>query len=276
VVANEPAAAAAADPAPQREELPPPKLLTDDQVKSYIQNGFLALPVTDFTPEWHTALWQKCHDWVYGDEVEPQEDSRLVFPNIPELGEVLNSTVMRGALSSILGPDYVQHPHRTMHNYGQRNHEQLTPTGDQTWHKDGHHVPLRSHFPRWCMVFYYPCEVTEEMGPTGIIPGANYTTIDRQDRGQDFLEDLLEGFLDTVRACSGRLSALSVSHSESNLYGGFVWARRALNRQKRRFPARAGGEQGRAHREQGRARQGDRGGVGYLGAARCGRDRQGC
>jgi hypothetical protein len=37
----------------------------------------------------------------------------------------------------------------------------------------------------------------------------------------------------------GRLSALSVFHSKSVLYGVFVWARRVLNRQKWRFPARA-------------------------------------
>jgi hypothetical protein len=34
---------------------------------------------------------------------------------------------------------------------------------------------------------------------------------------------------DSVRARPGRLSALSVSHSKSLLYGAFVWARRALN-----------------------------------------------
>ena len=37
----------------------------------------------------------------------------------------------------------------------------------------------------------------------------------------------------------GRLSALSVFPSESILYGAFVWARRALYSQKRRFWARA-------------------------------------
>jgi hypothetical protein len=48
----------------------------------------------------------------------------------------------------------------------------------------------------------------------------------------------------TVRARPGRLeflSALSVLHSKSVLYGGCVRARGALNRQKRRFPARAVG-----------------------------------
>ena len=58
-------------------------------------------------------------------------------------------------------------------------------------------MPMRSHFPRWAMIFYYPPQVTEEMGPTGIIPGAHHTTIDRTDRSQDWLEDLLESFLDT-------------------------------------------------------------------------------
>ena len=37
----------------------------------------------------------------------------------------------------------------------------------------------------------------------------------------------------------GQLSALSVSHSKSVLYGAFAWACRVLNSQKRRFPARA-------------------------------------
>ena len=43
----------------------------------------------------------------------------------------------------------------------------------------------------------------------------------------------------SVRAHPGRLRALSVSHRESGLYGAFVWARRALNGPKRRFPATA-------------------------------------
>jgi hypothetical protein len=40
----------------------------------------------------------------------------------------------------------------------------------------------------------------------------------------------------------GRLSALSVFLFNSIFYGAFVWARRALNSQKRRFPARAVGD----------------------------------
>ena len=52
-----------------------------------------------------------------------------------------------------------------------------------------------------------------------------------------------EHFWDTVRALPGRLSALSVFRFKSVLYGAFVWARRALKHQKRRFPARAVAQQ---------------------------------
>ena len=35
------------------------------------------------------------------------------------------------------------------------------------------------------------------MGPTGILPGATYTTIDHADSAQDFLQDVLEAYLET-------------------------------------------------------------------------------
>jgi ankyrin repeat protein len=44
----------------------------------------------------------------------------------------------------------------------------------------------------------------------------------------------------SARAARGRLSALGVFLCKSVFYGAFVWARRALNSQERRFPARAG------------------------------------
>jgi hypothetical protein len=52
--------------------------------------------------------------------------------------------------------------------------------------------------------------------------------------GRDWAEraDTATVPLSAVRARPGRLSALSISHSKSGLYGAFVWARRALNSQK--------------------------------------------
>jgi hypothetical protein len=62
----------------------------------------------------------------------------------------------------------------------------------------------------------------------------------------DFFE--LVDLWPTVRARPGRLSALRVFHIKSTLYGAFVWARRALNSPKRRFPARAARGAGRHRR----------------------------
>ena len=58
-------------------------------------------------------------------------------------------------------------------------------------------MPMRSHHPRWVIIFYYPRAVSEDMGPTGILPGATYTTIDHDDSNQDFLQDVLEAYLKT-------------------------------------------------------------------------------
>ena len=55
-------------------------------------------------------------------------------------------------------------------------------------------------------------------------------------RWMSYLE-LVNNTLATVRAVPGRLSILSAFHSKSFLYSGFVLARRALNREKRRFSA---------------------------------------
>jgi hypothetical protein len=45
------------------------------------------------------------------------------------------------------------------------------------------------------MVFYYPTEVTADMGPTGLLPGSAYTTVDHEDRGQDAMLDTCEDHL---------------------------------------------------------------------------------
>jgi hypothetical protein len=49
----------------------------------------------------------------------------------------------------------------------------------------------------------------------------------------------MEIFVNYCPGRSGRLSALSDFLCKSVLYGAFVWARRPLKHQKRRFPARA-------------------------------------
>ena len=84
------------------------------------------------------------------------------------LQAVLDDPAVHGALTSILGPNYAVNQHNACHYH---------PPGskEQHWHKD---YPLggnvRYHRPRLAMAFYYPQDVTAEMGPTAIQPTTQY------------------------------------------------------------------------------------------------------
>jgi hypothetical protein len=69
---------------------------------------------------------------------------------------------------------------------------------------------------------------------------ANLRTSSSAHNAQPPLRELFDRIDADSPGRPGRLSGLIVSHSKSVLYGAFVWARRVLNNQKWRFPARAG------------------------------------
>ena len=87
----------------------------------------------------------------------------------PMLREVLDEPHIRGALQSLLGPNYYLHFHRHDHvNF---------PDAAQPLHKDGDnhsHLSIdgmrRYHPTRYVMLFYYPQDTPVERGPTGIVP----------------------------------------------------------------------------------------------------------
>jgi hypothetical protein len=169
-----------------------PKLLSDESVQNFIRDGFLLVPQPELPPSFHADVYERCKTYW----TQPERPSgREYFLAIPQLTEVLRTPSTVGALTSLLGPEYVQHPHRTMHTRADEI------GGDQDWHKDGHHVPIRHHFPRWIICFYFPMETTLGMGPTAVIPGSMYFTTDKQDAtgaevvgdwGDDRLERILE------------------------------------------------------------------------------------
>jgi HEAT repeat protein len=94
-----------------------------------------------------------------------------ILPRVPELREVLTDPAVDATLASLLGPTYVLHPHRYCH----RNEPGSTA---QRLHKDTREFSGDRHFrhvrPRWLIAFYYPHDVTAEMGPTGIVPASQY------------------------------------------------------------------------------------------------------
>ena len=95
----------------------PPVLLSDADVKRFLVDGALALPLTDLPVDFHRSLQAQSRAGFEQLQAEGLED-RYVYERLPEMGAVLGSPLLRGALVSLLGPGYCQHPHRSMHVQG--------------------------------------------------------------------------------------------------------------------------------------------------------------
>lgn len=166
------------------------QLLSDEQISRFITDGFLILQ-PDVPAEVHERIDERLL-WMVHKEQNPGNN---VLPLVPEMYEVLNSPVIRGALGSILGHDYVLHPHRFVHNNEPGRIEDGVPKvgeGSRSfvgWHQDDH-SPLsrpRHHYPRYAMILYYPHDTPIELGPTQIIPATQLnSSISDEDRARGF------------------------------------------------------------------------------------------
>ncbi len=141
-----------------------PLLLTDDQMRHFIAHGYLLLQ-TDFSEDFHAALNARISA-VIQEEGNPGNN---ILPRVPEVQEIFRHPVVTGAISSVLGADYIMQPHRHCH---------YTEPGRkvQSWHKDSYwgYARIRNHHQWWAMIFYYPQAVTTDMGPSGLMPGTQY------------------------------------------------------------------------------------------------------
>ena len=138
--------------------------LTDKEMQDFITNGYVKVK-TDFPPGFHANICQQL-DAMF------EETGNLgnnLLPAIPEIQEVFNHPIVHGAMQGVLGSDYVMHPHRYCH-FNQQGSE------GQNFHKDSYagDEQIRRHRCRWTMAFYYPQDVTEDMGPTAVLPGSQY------------------------------------------------------------------------------------------------------
>lgn len=143
-----------------------PILLDDKAMHAFIRQGYVTVQA-DMPDGYHESLCAKL-DTILPAEGNPGNN---LLPRVPEIQHVFEHPAVRGALTSILGPNYVMHPHR----YG---HGNVPGSKAQYLHKDATHYSgdkdIRDHRCRWAMAFYYPHDVTEDMGPTSILPGTQY------------------------------------------------------------------------------------------------------
>ena len=87
-----------------------PILLTDEQMREFIVNGYLVFEPT--VPEGtHEACYERLNQII---DSEPNPGNNIL-PRVPAMRHVLNSPEVRGALISVLGPNYLEHPHRYCH-----------------------------------------------------------------------------------------------------------------------------------------------------------------
>ena len=138
--------------------------LTDEEMRDFIINGYVKVKA-DFPPSFHENICQQL-DTMF--EATGNLGNN-VLPVIPEIQEVFDHPIVHGAMQGVLGSDYVMHPHRYCH-FNQQGSE------GQNFHKDSYagDGQIRRHRCRWTMAFYYPQDVTEDMGPTAVLPGSQY------------------------------------------------------------------------------------------------------
>ncbi len=138
--------------------------LTDAEMRDFIINGYVKIK-TDFPPSFHENIRQQL-DTMF--EVTGNLGNN-VLPLIPEIQEIFDHPIVHGAMQGVLGENYVMHSHRYCH-FNQQGSE------GQNFHKDSYEgdEQIRRHRCRWTMAFYYPQDVTEDMGPTAVLPGSQY------------------------------------------------------------------------------------------------------
>ena len=141
-----------------------PILLTDSQVQAYLTNGYITVQ-TAHPPAGHQNIHQQI-ETLFATEGNPGND---ILPKVPDLYQILRDPAVDGALQSLLGPSYLIHPHRHCHH-------NLSGSEGQGMHQDSYENDqnVRHHRTRWTMAFYYPQDVSLDMGPTAILPATQY------------------------------------------------------------------------------------------------------
>ena len=148
-------------------------LLNDEGVQSFIKNGYITLHPD--LPDLHEEIYRETAA-IFEKEGDPRNH---ILQKIPALYQVFDHPIVRGVLTSLLGPNYMMHPHR---------HAHMKEPGQKggAWHQDGRSKHFttkdhgwlfewrRHHRFRSVWAWYYPQKVTEDMGPTAVIPGAQY------------------------------------------------------------------------------------------------------
>ena len=154
--------------------------LKDDEFRDYLINGFIVVEPSELEEDYHDFLYQKA-DGIYqlaGAAKSKTSHLDIIGDNlraqIPSIDQLIEDPKVVGTLTSILGENYLLHPHNFVHRSAPAD-QGFHQDGNLPWNERGHY---RSHRPDWALLFYYPQDVTLVNGPTEVLPGTQYWTID--------------------------------------------------------------------------------------------------
>ena len=173
------------------------RLLSDEEVQRFVVDGCMTVQA-DYPQSFHASIYDQI-ETVFEEE---GNQGNNILPRIPQIGRVFEHPNVKGALTSLLGPGYIMNPHRHCH---------LNPPGrnGQRWHKDCYvydHNVRHPHF-YWVLAFYFPQDTTDDMGPSGVLPGMQmYKTISDPNPAQTE---------ETARAFSGPAGTVAIIHFDS-------------------------------------------------------------
>ena len=149
-----------------------PVLLSAEQIRQFIADGYLVLQPS-LPANLHRAI---CHRLT---AAIPESDNpgNNILPLVPEMRHVLEAPEVHGALLSLLGPGYLEHPHRFCHIEAQQSADGIDYPAKLAGncHQDSY-TPLgrpRHHHIRYLRLMYYPQDTPQELGPTHVIPGTH-------------------------------------------------------------------------------------------------------
>lgn len=156
--------------------------LSAEQVRQFIADGYLVLK-PDLPSELHECIRRRLDESIPDRTSNPGNN---ILPLVPEMRHVLGSPEVRGALQSLLGPGYLQNPHRFCHveepskDPGcDRSNIEWRAKLSSNCHQDSY-TPLarpRHHHLRYARVMYYPQDTPKAIGPTHVIPGTHLNSI---------------------------------------------------------------------------------------------------
>ena len=79
----------------------------DAQLKQFLSQGYMIIPVTDLERDFHEGIYQKAKTLYRAEDGGGVDFGNNVFPAVPDIGEIYQAPTVVGALSSVLGDDYV-------------------------------------------------------------------------------------------------------------------------------------------------------------------------